>query len=165
MDETEKRIRLLFVDDEPKFLETVAKRLGRVDFEVVTATDGHSAIKTAKKGKFDVALVDLRMPDLDGAEVLRTLKKRHKFLEVIILTGHGALESAVEATKLGAYGYLPKPCEIDKLLEILREAYEARMRKKFQADEERMKQIGQLATGQSALGILRALRKLDDEEK
>ncbi len=74
-------------------------------------------------------------------------------------------ESAVEATKLGAYGYLPKPYEIDKLLETLRQAYEARLRKKFQADEERIKQIEQIAAGQSPLGILRALRDLDDGEK
>jgi len=161
----ERKIRLLIVDDEVQFLDAMAERLVMRGLEVSKAASGAEALELARTGRFDLALVDLKMPGIDGMQLLRILKREHKFLEVIILTGHGALESAVEATKLGAYGYLPKPYEIDKLLETLREAYETRMRRKHQADEDRMKQIEQIATGQSALGILRALRKVDDGEK
>ena len=86
-------------------------------------------------------------------------------LEAIILTGHGSVDSAVECTKLGAFGYLPKPYKLEELLEVLKQAYEARMKKKFEQDAARMEKIAQLATGSSALGILRELRQLDDEEK
>ena len=105
------------------------------------------------------------MPGMDGKQVLEILKKEHKYLEVIILTGHGSLESAVECTKLGAFSYLPKPYELEELLEILKSAYEARMMKKFEHDQARMEKITSMATGESALSILRALRKMDDEEK
>lgn len=105
------------------------------------------------------------MPGMDGMELLKVLKREHKYVEVIILTGHGSLDSAVEATKLGAFGYLPKPYELEKLLQTLREAYETRLRKKFEKDEKRMKEIQRIATDESPLGILRALRRLDDDEK
>jgi len=160
-----KKIKLLFVDDEVKFLETAAKRLGRGDFDVTTATNGRDAIKVAKRGKFDVALLDLRMPDLDGSEVLKALKKRHKFLEVIMLTAHASIDSAVECTKLGAFDYLEKPYEFDGLVEALRRAYEARLRKKFQHDKKRMEHLEVLSMGSSPMGILRSLLTLDDDEK
>jgi DNA-binding NtrC family response regulator len=165
MSDEKRRIKLLFVDDEVKFLEAAAKRLGRKDFEVVTATNGRDAIKAAKRGKFDVALVDLRMPDLDGAEVLRSLKKRHRFLEVIILTGHASIDSAVECTKLGAFDYLEKPYDFEKLIDVLRRAYEARLRKKFERDKKRMEDLEILSMGSSPMAILKSLVRLDDEEK
>jgi DNA-binding NtrC family response regulator len=165
MSEEKRRIKLLFVDDEPGFLEAVGKRLGMSDFDVVTAQEGREAIKAAKKGKFDVALVDLQMPELDGSEVLRLLKKRHKFLEVIILTGHATLDSAVECTKLGAFGYLEKPYEFEKLVDVLKQAYEARLRKKFQHDKKRMEHLDVLSMGSSPMAVLRSLLRLDDTEK
>src|SRR4030043_1487675 len=129
------KIKLLIVDDEVKFLDSIAKRLEIRDFNVTKATNGQEAIDAAKAGKFDLALLDLKMPGMDGKHVLEILKKEHKFLEVIILTGHGSLDSAVECTKLGAFGYLPKPYELEKLLELLRQAYETRLRKKFEHDQ------------------------------
>jgi DNA-binding NtrC family response regulator len=160
-----KKIKLLIVDDEVDFLQVIAERLGSRDFEVTTATNGKDAIKTAKKSKFDLALIDLRMPEMDGKEVLRTLKKKHKFLEVIILTGHESLDSAVECTKLGAFGYLPKPYDMDRLLDVLGKAYEARLKKKFEHDRKRNEEIEILAAGSSPMGILRALLNIDDDEK
>ncbi|MEP0828481.1 MAG: response regulator [Candidatus Zixiibacteriota bacterium] len=159
------KIKLLIVDDEVKFLDSIAQRLEMRGFDVTKAINGEEAVKWATARKFDLALLDLKMPGMDGKQVLEILKKEHKYLEVIILTGHGSLDSAVECTKLGAFSYLPKPYEIDKLLETLKEAYEARMRKKFELDGIRLQKIQQLATGNSALGILRALRELDNEEK
>ncbi len=160
-----KKIKLLIVDDEVKFLDSIAQRLEMRGLEVIKATNGQEAITLARTQKFDLALLDLKMPGIDGKQVLEILKKEHKHIEVIILTGHGSLESAVECTKLGAFGYLPKPYELDNLLDILREAYQARLKKKFEVDQDKMSKIMQLATGSSPLGILRSLRELDDEEK
>jgi DNA-binding NtrC family response regulator len=156
-------IKLLIVDDETRFLNAIAKRLRNRGFEVQTASNGPDAIELGRKEKFDIALLDLKMPGMDGGEVLKALKSEHEFLEAIILTGHGSLESAVELTKLGAFSYLPKPYELDMLIEVLKEAYEARLKKKFAADEVRMTKIAELAAGESPLGILRKLRELDDE--
>jgi len=159
------KIKLLIVDDEVKFLDSMAQRLELRDFDVTKASSGAQALEAARTGKFDLALLDLKMPGMDGTEVLRYLKQEHKYLEVIILTGHGSLDSAVECTKLGAFGYLPKPYELDNLLTVLMQAYEARLTKKFQADAERMAKIQKLAAGSSPLGILRELRALDDDVK
>jgi len=161
----DKKIKLLIVDDEVAFLDSIAKRLELRDFDVATATNGKAALEAADEDKFDLALVDLKMPGMDGKELLARLKTSHKYLEVIILTGHGSLESAVECTKLGAYGYLPKPYELDQLIDVLKEAYQARLQKKFEQDQKRMETIRKIATGDSALGIMRRLRELDDGEK
>lgn len=165
MSDEKKQIKLLIVDDEEKFLSATAERLGLRDFDVTTATEGNQAIKAAKKGKFDVAILDLRMPGMDGMELLQILKKKHKFLELIILTGYASVDSAVEATKLGAFSYLEKPYNFEKLLEVLKDAYETRLRKKFEHDKKRTKKIELLAMGSSPMGILRSLRRIDDDEK
>jgi DNA-binding NtrC family response regulator len=159
------KIRVLIVDDEVKFLDAIGRRLKTRNLEVVTASNGSDALEIARTQTFDVALLDLKMPGLNGKEVLEILKREHKFIEVIILTGHGSMESAVECTKLGAFAYLPKPYELEDLLEVLRGAYEARLRRKFGADEERMDKLARLAVGGSALSVLRAMREMDDAEK
>ena len=158
-------MKLLIVDDETRFLEAIARRLERRGLDVRTATNGPDAIDLARREKFDVALVDLKMPGMEGGEVLRRLKAEHQFLEVVILTGHGSLESAVELTKLGAHSYLPKPYELEKLIEVLADAYRTRLEKKFAADAARTARVLELATGSSPLGVLRALRELDDERR
>ena len=140
-------------------------QLSMRDFYVRTATRGTQAIEIAREEKFDLALLDLKMPGMDGKQVLEALKQEHKYIEVIILTGHGSVDSAIDCTKLGAFGYLPKPYELEKLLDTLQQAYQVRMEKKFQIDQERMDKIAKLATGSSALGILRELKKMDDEKK
>ena len=158
-------IKLLIVDDEEKFLKSIAERLRLRGLDVTTASNGADALAIARTRKFDLALLDLKMPGMDGKQVLEHLKSEHKYIEVIILTGHGSVDSAVDCTKLGAFGYLPKPYELEKLIEVLQSAYEARLRKKFQTDERRMSRLQELATGSSALGILRAMREIDDDEK
>lgn len=158
-------IKLLIVDDESRFLNAIATRLRKRGFDVRTATNGHDAIALAREEKFDVAVLDLKMPGMDGSELLRLLKQEHDYLEAVILTGHGSLESAVELTKLGAFGYLPKPYELEKLIETLRDAYETRLRKKFAADQQKMDQITAATMGESPLGILRKLRELDDNRR
>jgi len=155
-------IKLLIVDDETRFLEAIATRLRKRGFDVHTAGNGADAVALARREKFDIALLDLKMPGMDGGQLLQALKAEHRYLEAIILTGHGSLESAVELTKLGAFSYLPKPYELDKLIEILKDAYQARMQKKFAADERRMEKILAAQHAESPLAILRTLRELDD---
>ena len=163
--EMENMIKILLVDDEVKFLNAVAERLTMKGFAVTTAANGEDAIQAAKQGGFDVAVLDLQMPGMDGTQVLKILKERHKFIEIIMLTGHATVDSAVECTKLGAFKYLEKPYDFDKLVEALKEAYHARLEKKFESNQKRMEAIQKLSLRQSPLGLLKALAKLDDAEK
>ncbi len=165
MSDENKKIKLLLVDDEADFLASLSKRLGKRDFDITTANEGKLAIKAAKKMGFDIAVLDMKMPGMDGMELLQILKNKHKFLEVIILTGYGGIDSAVEATKLGAYSYLEKPYEFEKLLEVLKKAYETRLRKKFEHDKKRTEEIEMLSMGSSPMGILKSLITLDDDRK
>jgi len=161
----ENKIKLLMVDDEVKFLESISKRLVLKNFDVTTAVNGKEAIESAEKGFFDVAVVDFQMPGMDGAQVLRTLKEKHKYLEIIMLTGHATVDSAVECTKLGAFKYLEKPYDFENLVETIQEAYEARLKKKFEHNQKRMEEIQKLSISSSPLGLLRAMARLDDDEK
>jgi DNA-binding NtrC family response regulator len=158
-------IKLLIVDDEVEFLDTIAERLESRGFLVTKATDGEQALAAVNHDRFDLALVDLRMPGMDGSKLLEILKSEHRFLEVIILTGHSSVEAAVECTKLGAFDFLVKPYDLEKLLEVLRHAYEARLRRKFEHDQQRLQKLAELATGATPLSILEELRKMDDGVK
>lgn len=159
------KIRILLVDDDMAFLKIVSERLEIKGFDVTSANSGDEAIKAANKGGFDVAVLDLQMPGTDGAQVLRLLKKNHQFLEIIMLTGHPSVDSAVECTKLGAFNYLEKPYDFDKLVEALKAAYQCRMQKKYKHDQKRSEEIQALSTHRSSLGLLRALARLDDDRK
>jgi|LGVD01.1.fsa_nt_gb DNA-binding NtrC family response regulator len=160
---TPSQIKLLVVDDEVDFLNTLSQRLESRDFQVTTASNGNQAIQEAT-GEFDVAILDLKMPGMDGQELLKILKENHKFLEVIMLTGYASVDSAVECTKLGAFGYLEKPYDLEKLLAVLKDAYETRLKKKFPHDQKRMKELETLASGEP-MAALRAMMRLDDLEK
>jgi DNA-binding NtrC family response regulator len=109
-------IRLLLVDDEVGYLEVLSKRLTRRGFKVTTASSGAEAIRAARRWDFDVAVVDLKMEDMDGIEVLKTLKRMVPDLEVIILTGHGSERAAREGIAQGAFDYLIKPVGLDPLI-------------------------------------------------
>jgi DNA-binding NtrC family response regulator len=161
----ENKIKLLIVDDEVEFLQAAASRFELQNFDVTTASNGKEAIASAEKGFFDVAVVDFNMPEMAGGQVLKTLKERHKYLEIIILTGHAKVDSAVECTKLGAFQYLEKPYAFEQLVETIKEAYEARLQRKFAHNAKRNKEIQKLSLGLSPLGILKALASLDNEEK
>jgi DNA-binding NtrC family response regulator len=160
----ERKIRLLIVDDEERFLKTISQRLSLRDFEVTPVSNGEDAIETAKKHSFDLALVDLKMPGMGGEEVLDLLKKNDPFIEVVILTGHGSVDSAVYCTQHGSFNYLQKPCDTEELLGVLKDAYQKRVQKKLKLDEEKMKALLQIATGESPLGILRKLRELEAKD-
>ncbi len=115
--------RVLIVDDEEKFADYLNKRLSNRDYTVSVALSGEEALEKIKDHKFDVVILDVLMPGMDGIETLRSIKKIKPLTEVIMLTGHASVESGVEGMKLGAYDYLMKPCDIDELVSKLNKAY------------------------------------------
>lgn len=155
------KIKILVVDDEKRFLDTLTKRLSMRDFDVTPASNGTEALQAAENMAFDLALVDLKMPGMSGEDVLQELKKKYPLIEVVILTGHGSIDSAVECTKLGSYTYLQKPCETEELLQVLKNAYHKRIQQKLALSEEKVDQLLNAATNESPLGILRRLRELE----
>lgn len=154
-------IRLLIVDDEVRFLKTLKERLELRGFEVTAVTDGERAITAAREADYDVALLDLKMPGMDGDEVLKVLKREHPLIEVVILTGHGSVESAVDCTRAGSHSYLQKPCETHKLMEVLKDAYHKRIQTRFDLGKEQVDELLKVATGESPLGIIRRLKELE----
>jgi DNA-binding NtrC family response regulator len=119
-------IRLLLVDDEVGYLEVLTKRLGRRSFRVTGARSGAEAIKALRESDFDVAVVDLKMEDIDGIELLKILRKMMPELRVIMLTGHGSERAARDGLALGAFDYLIKPIAIETLIERIAAALEER---------------------------------------
>jgi len=108
--------KLLLVDDEVGYLDVLAKRLTHRGFKVTTASSGAEAIRALRKWEFDLAVVDLKMEDMDGIEVLKVLKKMDPALQVIILTGHGSERAARDGIAHGAFDYLIKPIGLDPLI-------------------------------------------------
>jgi DNA-binding NtrC family response regulator len=108
--------KVLLVDDEIVFTQNMSKLLGSRGYRVTAVNSGDNAIKALEKEKFDVVVLDLKMPGMDGITTLKEIKKLDLFTETLILTGHGSIDTALEAIKLGAYDYLTKPCEIDELV-------------------------------------------------
>ncbi len=157
----EHKINLLFVDDEEQFLASMKKQLEVRDFNVVAVNRGEKALEAADKMNIDIALVDLKMPGLDGEETLKALKEKHQWMEIVILTGHGTIDSAVGTMQSGAYAYLQKPCKLDELMGILQEAYKKKVMNKNQIEEKRMNQLLKLSQSTSPREILRRLSEID----
>ncbi len=118
--------RILVVDDEPSICRLLAHNLGRAGYEVVTAGSGGEAIDTIESSSVDLVLLDLKLPDIAGLEVLRHLRRIDADLPVIVLTAHGSVDIAVEAMKLGAQDFLAKPFEMERLEIVLRNGLEIR---------------------------------------
>jgi DNA-binding NtrC family response regulator len=121
-----KRTRLLLVDDEEAYVYVLANRLAKRSIDVTKAYSGSEAIQALRRKDFDVAILDLKMEDMDGIEVLKIFKKMDPEMAVIMLTGHGSEKAAREGIELGAFDYLTKPCELEELIEKIREAVEER---------------------------------------
>jgi two-component system OmpR family response regulator len=119
--------RVLVVDDELDFLETIVKLLNKRNLEVMGAESGEKALELLENEPFDVVVLDIRMPGMDGIETLREIKKRKPSTEVIMLTGHGSIESGLQGLQLGAYDYVMKPAELEDLVERIRKAFERRL--------------------------------------
>jgi DNA-binding NtrC family response regulator len=123
-------IDLLVVDDDSEFRDTLVSRFVRSGFAVQSAGDGEEALGLAARRNFDVAIFDMMMPGLSGLELLKRFKESHPECEIILLTGQGTIETAVEAMKLGAYDYLQKPFPLKDLENVASKAFERRRLRK-----------------------------------
>src|SRR5262245_49814106 len=119
-------MRILFADDERSLQEFMRSELPRLGHEVTVCPDGKSAVKALEKATFDAAILDLRMPGLNGIEVLEQLKQVCPDTEVIIMTGHASMETAIEAVRLGAFDYITKPCKLAEIEAVLCKVSEKR---------------------------------------
>ncbi len=115
-------LRVLLVDDEPEFLEPMTARLARRRICCTAAHNGEEALRELSKGHFDCAVVDVRMPGMDGLELLRRMRWNYPDVPVILLTGHASIELGVQGMELGAFDYLMKPVDLDELLDTIRRA-------------------------------------------
>ncbi len=116
------KIKVLLVDDEINFVDVLFKRLNKRNIDVTKTYSGTESIKALRKVDFDVAVLDLKMEDMDGLEVLKIFKNMYSKMEVIILTGHESEQTAREGMKYGAFAYLTKPCDFEELIDTIRRA-------------------------------------------
>lgn len=119
-------IKILLVDDEEEFVNTLAERINMRLFNADIALNGETALKMIDNDIPDIMVLDLRMPGIDGIEVLKKVKHMYPEVQVIILTGHGSKQDKDAAISLGAFDYLQKPVEIDSLVKKIRQAYKKR---------------------------------------
>jgi len=124
-EETKARIKLLLVDDEEAYVNVLANRMAKRSIEVTKALSGTEGIRALRKEDFDAAVLDLKMEDMDGIEVLKVFKKMVPNMPVIMLTGHGSEQAAREGIALGASDYLTKPCDLEELIEKIKGAIRA----------------------------------------
>ncbi|RLC18626.1 MAG: response regulator [Deltaproteobacteria bacterium] len=117
-----KKIKLLLVDDEKHFVEVLYKRLSKRDMDVTKTFSGAEGIQALRKVDFDVAILDLKMKDMDGLEVLKVFKKMYSKMEVIILTGHESEETVGEGIEYGAFAYISKPCDFEELIATINQS-------------------------------------------
>ena len=122
-------VRVLLIDDEVGYVNVLANRLSKRNFVVGKANSGSDAFQLLRRDDFDVAVLDLKMEDMDGIEILKILRKMAPELVVIMLTGHGSAEAAHEGIQQGAFDYLTKPCELDELILKINQAYNRRLDK------------------------------------
>lgn len=118
-----KDMRVLLVDDQVEFVETLVKRMLRRGLDIRGVSSGQEAFSVLASQPVDVVILDVKMPEMDGIEVLKVIKRQHPGVEVIMLTGHASLEMAMKGMKNGAYDYLMKPMDIDELLYKIEDAY------------------------------------------
>ncbi len=133
---------VLLVDDEQGFVETLAKRVANRGLAVNTAMSGSEALDfLAGNHRVDVVVLDVKMPGMDGIEVLKRVKADHPLVEVVMLTGHATVESAIEGMKAGAFDYLMKPAELEDLLSKVQEAYDKKQTHETKILEARARHI------------------------
>ncbi len=154
---------LLVVDDEPCVLETVSEIASQAGFTVVTCASGGAGIRASRERPADLALVDLKMPDVGGLEVLRAIHDSDPRCQMILMTGHASVESAVEAIKIGAMDYLSKPLDIpriEQLLSSVREEVQRRRRTEQECLARERDNFGMIGTGSAMQHLFGAIRRL-----
>jgi DNA-binding NtrC family response regulator len=122
-----KEFKVLMVDDEEDFVRTLAERMKMRDLDSDVALNGEEALQIVEGQIPDVMVLDLKMPGIDGMEVLRRVRKSYPEVQVVVLTGHGSHKDEEEAHRLGAFAYLRKPVEIETLIRTLRDAYKKKL--------------------------------------
>ena len=122
------KMKMMLVDDEERFLSTTKKLLSRKGYEVAIASTGIEALEKLGSQNIHVVILDVKMPGMDGMETLKAIKRDFPLVEVIMLTGHGTVESAVDGLKSGATDYLMKPTDVNDLIQKAEEAFEKRQR-------------------------------------
>lgn len=120
-------MKMMLVDDEERFLSTTVKLLSRKGYDVISAISGMEAIDKLRSQNIHVVILDVKMPGMDGMETLKAIKKEFPLVEVIMLTGHGTVESAVDGLKSGATDYLMKPTDVTDLIQKAEEAFGKRL--------------------------------------
>jgi len=136
---------VMLVDDEIPFVETMTKRLEKRNLMILQAFDGEEALEKLDKNRnLDVIILDVKMPGMDGLETLNAIKNAHPLMEVIMLTGHATVESAIDGMKIGAFDYLMKPCDIEQLIAKVKEAT---AKKRDHEDKIRDAQVKEALTG------------------
>ncbi|GAB6909607.1 Response regulator receiver protein [Desulfosarcina cetonica] len=133
---------IMLVDDEVPFVEAMTKRLARRGLEVEQAFNGSDALKKLTgESKTEVVILDVKMPGMDGIETLKAIKAQAPLVEVIMLTGHATVESAIEGMKLGAFDYLMKPCDMDHLIAKVSDAAARKRQQEEKIISARIKEI------------------------
>lgn len=133
---------ILLVDDEHGFVDTMAKRLDNRGLKVTTAYSAREGLDVLEKDhSIDVVVMDVKMPGMDGTEALKVVKASYPLVEVVMLTGHATVESAIEGMKSGAFDYLMKPCDLNDLLAKVAEAYEKKQAQETKILEARARHI------------------------
>jgi DNA-binding NtrC family response regulator len=133
---------VLLVDDEVPFVETMTKRLTKRDLQITTAFSGKDALEQlGGDSAVEVVILDVKMPGMDGIETLREIKARHPLVEVVMLTGHATVETAIDGMKLGAFDYLMKPCDLDQLISKVKQAAARKREQENKIIEARLKEI------------------------
>jgi DNA-binding NtrC family response regulator len=132
---------IMLVDDEEDFVEMLSLRLKETGENVLAAYSGRQCLEILEKAEIDVIILDIKMPGMDGIETLKEIKKSHPLVEVIMLTGHGTIETAIEGMKLGAFDFLLKPTDFNDLAEKLKKA---RSRKQDQLERIRKAEAAML---------------------
>jgi DNA-binding NtrC family response regulator len=133
---------ILLVDDEVPFVETMTKRLNKRGFDILSAYTGLEALDMLSKHReIDVVILDVKMSGMDGIQTLEEIKHKFPITEVIMLTGHATVESAIEGMKLGAFDYLMKPCDMEQLISKVESAVRRRRTHEDKIIQARMKEI------------------------
>jgi len=132
---------VLLVDDEKKFLDVLSQRLGTRGVDAETATSGEDALVKMKNRSFDVIILDVMMPGMGGIETLKRIRKENPEVQIIMLTGQGTIDKAVEAMKEGAIEFLEKPADIDTLMDKIAKARDRKILLVMKNIEEKVKGI------------------------
>ena len=135
--------KLLLIDDETGFLDAMARRLKKRGYDVLTANSGMEALEVLSHNgdKVEAIILDVKMPGMDGIETLTEIKRKYPLIEVVMLTGHATVSSAIDGMKQGAFDYLMKPCDMDVLVEKVNDAAAMKRRHEEKIIEARMREI------------------------